>query len=368
MSGKSLGILAIVAAVLVGVAVFLSNRQPPAIQGINAPMFPDFETDINQASQVTITSPGSAVEINRKDNVWQIKQKGGYPATFHQVRQLLVGIAELTRIEPKTRNPKLYADIGVQDVGKKGSKATLIEVRDARGGTMAALLVGTERANRGNAATREYFVRRPDHRQSWLVSGNLILNASPKAWLKTQLLDIASKRIRKVTVKHPDGPQVTVYKDSPGAADYRLAGVPKDAKIKSAFTVNEIANTMGRLSVDDVFQPRDLHLADQPSLVATLETFDGLRLTLKAFNQLSGHTPSYVKLSAAYDAPLRGKAPADAKTAAQVKQEAAALDNAFKPWIYKLPPFQIGNIDKKPVDLVNEPKAAPRHPHRKPRK
>ena len=120
--------------------------------------------------------------------------------------------------------------------------------------------------------------------------------------------------------------------------------------------------------MDDVFQPQDLKLSEKPAFTATLETFDGLRVTLTAMTDKTDNKKHYVTLQAAYDPSLvkptkaddkgkdkskdKAKAKPVSKTPAQVKQEAQTLENKFKPWVYALPTFQISNIDKKMSDLV----------------
>jgi len=368
MSGKTLGILGLLTVVLVGLAVALSSHHPPAIQGVNQPLFPDLEKNINQAGGISIATPATTVHVIRKDNQWRVQEKHGYPAAISQVRQLLLGVGELTRLEPKTKNPSLYSEIDVRDITDKDSKAKLIEITDDGGKTMAKLLVGKEQPNKADPTVKEYFVRIPGEARSWLVSGNLIADPTTKRWLEPQLLDIEKRRIAKVTVKQASGDTVIVRKDSPDASDFRLADAPKDAAIKSAFTVNDIANTMGRLTVDDVFQPQDLKLSAKPAFISTLETFDGLRVTLTASADQADPKKRYVTLDAAYDASLvkpakpdgkdKSKARPAGKTPDQVKQEALDLETKFKPWVYALPPFQINNIDKKMSDLITVEKAA----------
>lgn len=375
MSGKSLGILAILAAILVGVAVYLSNRQPETIEGVDEPLFPGLESDINEVHHITIESAADTVNIVRKNDQWQVEERHDYPASVSQIRQLLIGIAGLRRIEPKTRNPKLYSEIGLRDVKDKDSKATLIEVENDHGGIMAALLVGTQQPDRGDPTRKEYFVRKKGEHQSWLVSGELLLESGPNRWLHPELLNIKTARIQKATVAHGSGQRITVFKHDPQATDFQLADLPKGARVKSTFTVNDIANTLGRLNVDDVFQPRDLMLSRKPSFTATLETFDGLRLTLKAYAHASSKKARYVKLTAGFDPTLaskEAKAGGDAKktaaykTPAEVKKEAQDLNTEFRQWIYKLPPFQLNNIDKRRSDLVADETGAKPHASKAP--
>ncbi len=368
MSGKTLGILGLLTLILVGLAAALSSRHPPAIQGANQPLFPDFEKNINRAAGISISTSATAVHVIRKDNQWQVREKHGYPAATSQVRQILFGIGELTRLEPKTKNPSLYSEINVEDITNKGSKAKLIEVTDDQGKTMAKVLVGKEQPDKADPSAKEYFVRIPGAAQSWLVSGNLIADATTKGWLDSQLLDIEKNRIEKVIVNQGSGDIVTLRKASPDATDFQIANMPKHATVKSAFTVNDIANSLSRLTVDDVFQPQDLKLSEKPAFTATLETFDGLRITLTALTDKADAKKRYVTLGAAYDASLikpvkpdskdKSKNKPAVKTPEQVKQEAQGLEKKFKPWVYALPAFQINNIDKKMSDLISVEKPA----------
>ena len=59
-----------------------------------------------------------------------VEEKGGYPADVAKVQQALLGLADLTFVEPKTRKPDLYPRLEVEDADKPGTKSTLVTVTD----------------------------------------------------------------------------------------------------------------------------------------------------------------------------------------------------------------------------------------------
>lgn len=356
LNTKTLGLLALLTLVMIGVAAVLSTREPDQPQGRDGPLFAGLHDRLNEVRRIIISAHDDTTTLVRSGNEWTVKEKANYPAALDRIRQLLLGIADLTRIEPKTSNPELYPQIHVASLAAPDSQARLVEILDDGGEPMARLLVGKERPGKGDPAQKDYFVRKPDERQSWLVAGRLITKPSPAKWLEPELLSIKSRRIHKVSVEHRSGEQLVVYKQSPTAEHFQVADLPPGAEIKSAFSVDTIATTMARLTLNDV-AARDTPAATggTPRFTARLETFDGLRVTMEVMEDSGGQ--HYAGLSAAFDESIITAASAQdngtpGRDGAAVEQEAEQLDSRFSPWLFRLPGFQINNIAKKPGELI----------------
>ena len=67
-------------------------------------------------------SPGSVCRAARPRSIsrrstdsWAVVEKGNYPAAQGKMRQLLLGLADLTLVEPKTERPELFARLDLDD-------------------------------------------------------------------------------------------------------------------------------------------------------------------------------------------------------------------------------------------------------------
>ena len=77
---------------------------------------------------------------------WVVVEKGNYPADEARMRRLLLGLADLTLVEPKTERPELFARLDLDD--PSNGKSTLVALQDRTGKTVAELIVGKTRPDR----------------------------------------------------------------------------------------------------------------------------------------------------------------------------------------------------------------------------
>ncbi len=375
MSAKSLGILLALTAVAVIAALFLAQEKRDGIPAKGQPVFPELLDRINDVREVTVTTATGTVTVARTGDTWVVKEKDDYYAAMDKVRSVVIGLAELTILEPKTKNPEHYAKLGVQDVIVEGSAATQVTLRATEGAVLAAVLVGKREPSRADSTRDEVYVRKADEAQTWLAIGRVRPEQAPLGWIDRQILNIDTQRVRQVRVTHPDGHTILLRKAKPGELDFRLLGVPKRAEVRSQFSVNNIADTMAHLTLDDVQRREDVTLPRKGRLTARLETFDGLRVTLTMVEQEGRHRAT---LSAEFDGALVRKPPdagekdeqredkseqqpaasdeaaAKLKAPEVVQQEAEALNQRLGGWVYVLPGFRAETIATRAETLVKK--------------
>ncbi len=376
MSAKSLGILLAVTALAVAAALFLAQDNRDGIPARGQPVFPELKERINQVSEIEVVTASSAVTIARHGDVWVVKEKHDYRAAMDKVRSVVIGLAELAVLEPKTKNPEHHAKLGLRDVTAEGSQATQVTLKDGEGAALASVLIGNRNASRADSSRDEIYLRQADEPQTWLAIGRVRPEEAPIGWIDRQILDIDTQRVRQVRVTHPDGHTVLLRKAKPADLDFKLLGVPTKAKIRSQFSVNNIADTMAHLTLDDV-QPRgNATLPKKGRLTVQLETFDGLRVTLTMVEQDGRHQAT---LSAEFDRTLvqqlspgseeKGeqegegtgrKAASSDDAAAKLKdpkavhQEANTLNEQLAGWVYVLPSFRAETLATRTESLIKK--------------
>src|SRR5207253_4243403 len=147
----------------------------------------------------------SALELTfvRDGDGWLVAEKGNYPAAAGKVRQIVLGMADLAFVEPKTQKADLYPRLELDDPGK--AKSTLVTLKDKSGAVLAELIIGKRRFDRLGAGNDGIYIRKPSDAQAWLARGSLEFSDQLASWLDRRVLDLPEKRIAKVTLTQPDG-------------------------------------------------------------------------------------------------------------------------------------------------------------------
>ena len=397
MKANTLGILAAITIIVIGIAVFLNQETTKPLSQGRGLVFPELMAKINDVTELTIESTGETVILVRQEHRWGVKEKDHYPAALDKVKSALVGISELRFREPKTNNPDLYEKLGLQDQTKEGSRSTLIMIRTNQNQEAAKLLIGDQRPAKENPSLSEIYVRKPDDPQTWLVTGKLQIERTVTEWLDQDILALSGSRVQRVRVTHPDGESLTVEKTSPDALDFQIADMPKGYQVQSQFNVNNVINSLATLTLDDVKKEESIESEGKAGVNAVLETFDGLQVTVQALvegekvygkigaefvpslvykveepeskgeqedqGQDKKAEPAKTKPSTEDNTTETGEAKdQDQKTsepvkpkmksAEEVKEEATTMNKKFEGWIFELPKFKVDIFSKKKEDLI----------------
>lgn len=374
---KRLSTAAIIAAILIIVTMFVAKREEPGSPPTGQPVLPELKAAINDVTELSVATQSGVITLHRQEDAWRVKEKHDYPADVGTVRETLIGLAELETIEPKTRKPELYKKLGLQDVEAEGSLSTGVTLKDATGNTLAAAIIGNDRPAKGKNGYKETFIRKAGDPQTWLVEGRLTVEKNSGAWLDKELVQIETKRVRRLTVTHLDETRLVVEKARPADLDYQLADLPEGLEIQSQFTVNNIVSTVTSLSLEDVKPRSEIPFDGQRVVAAVFETFDGLQGTVQL---LPKDEKNYVTISAMFNpdliwkpepekesVPQAGEQPEaetqdkeeaaepeqpEIKPEAEVKAEIEALNKRVADWVYTIPKFRADTLLKKPQDLL----------------
>ena len=282
-----------------------------------------------------LTRGATKMDFAQIGKEWVLVEKGNYPAAPGKIRQVLLALADLTLIEPKTRRTELYPRLDVDDPAN--GKATLVSVQDKSGETVAELIVGKRRYDRLGAGNDGVYVRKPGDDRAWLARGSLDLGGDPQSWLDRRILDIPDKRIASVSLTGADGKTLVISRTAPDA-EFGVQGAPADAKVKSAAVIGEPATALETLDLDDVKPAADMPVPDSGVATAAYTTFDGLTVHLRLFER---DKTNWV----AIDATGNGAAEAESKK----------LDDKVLRWTYAIPAFKANMLRTKLADLIEPP-------------
>lgn len=352
-SKRGLALLAVVTGVVVIAAVMSKREYGPAPDELTGPYLPELLGQANEIERVVIRTAAGRVTLQRVDGAWRVTEKGGYPAATERVRELVLGLARLQRVEAKTSNPALYEKLGLRDLTENGARSTLVQLLGADDTSLATIVLGNRKTSPIDPGKVQLYVRTPGEAQTWLVEGSLPAARETLDWIDRQLLDLAPNQIRSVEVRHPDGEVLRLERATPEAMDLVLADLEPGEEVESAFVVNNVANSLTRLSLDDVRRFEQPALSAGERSEVRVETFGGLRVEA-AVARLEEET--LVSLTAVPGVPYEGTEGMEQNKVAEGEQDAAEqarrLNRRWDGWLFVIGDDQLGDVLVRRSDLL----------------
>ncbi len=360
--------LVVITAAAVAAAMW-SQRPDTPVAAKGDLLFPGLIDKVNDVKTIAVRSADAALTIEAKGDGWVVAEKAAYPAQIDEVRALLVGAAELKRVEPKTTKAALFAKLELSDPGE-GKESIGYTMKDANDTPIAKLIVGKRRLISSSVTSDQYYVRIPSENQAWLVEGLIPKHRVATDWLRSTIVQIDRERVHRTTVWHPDGTMVRTVKTAPGDASFTLMGLTAGQQIDSDYNVHALATTLADLSLNDV-ATADAIDTSKPDIRVRLETFDGLVIELTSgakgehvFFLLHAHVDESMPKLLGVEAgmtdekadELRKKALAALKSPEDVKKEAGEYNAQWAGWAYRVPTYNLESMRRRIPDLVKAEK------------
>lgn len=265
-----LSLLAATALLSFGLAEAALRRQTADISSVRnpTPLFEDFSVQQNAATDIWVTTRSGRVHMNfLPSRGWVLADRSNYPVPFELVREILVSLGTMQRIEPKTAMTAWFSYVGIDD--PSDGDGLEIAANDGRGTPLADVIVG-KRVNRGDGRMAA-FARKGAETQSWLVTSPFDLRAAFVGWFRTPLFGADMPRFAEISFYPVRHTPISLFRTTPQSAfQPRSAGsawsslLPRDAEtLLASMTVQ---NAEPRL--DMAFASRCPHVL--------LRSFDGL--------------------------------------------------------------------------------------------
>lgn len=266
-------LLAVLAAVVVWRGDRDVSRPPPGELAL-----PGFADKLATLDFLRLRRGNVIINLKRVGNQWTVVDKGGYPADQERVRKLLLQLAELELVEPKTDRPELLARLDLDDPANGNS--TLVTAGDRNGGLAGQIIIGRARPSDIEGGEAGVYVRKPDSDQAWLARGSFTLGGGALAWLDRRIMNISPAQVASVVLTAPDDDAVVVAR---GSADqpFAIDGLVPDAKPKPDEALAAPAGALEALTFDDVKPAAEQPIPGDGSATAAFTTFDGLVVGLR---------------------------------------------------------------------------------------
>ncbi|MGR9091135.1 MAG: DUF4340 domain-containing protein [Gammaproteobacteria bacterium] len=358
-------IIALATALIVIAAWQTSREKAPTTKIQSESLYPGLVDQVNDVTDITIRSTQATTELSRKAGKWVVANRDNYPATFANVKNTLLNVANSTVVEKKTSKPEHYAQLGVADIDDANSKAVLVEIDAGPDQVLASLLVGNERsASQMNA--RQYYVRKADAAGALLVEGELNVSAQPQDWMNTDVVNVATERVRKVTITAGDDSAVVVSKEKPADNFFSLENVPNGFTAKSRSIISSLGAVLLDVKFENVAAASKVD-DSEPVSTAEIRTFDGLVVNVSRYAIADEH---FVRFEFDFDpAGVEQPEPAATDEATEadendepqdtaegnepsVEDEAVILNEKTAKWIYALPDYKNRMLEKRFDDMI----------------
>src|SRR4029077_6801040 len=133
--------------------------------------------NLGEVASVGLKRSGLELTFVRDGDGWLVVEKGNYPAAAGKVRQIVLGMADLALVEPKSQKADLYPRLEVDDPGK--GKSPLVALKDKSGATLGEMIIGKRRYDRLGAGNDGIYIRKPGDAQAWLPPGSPQISRPP---------------------------------------------------------------------------------------------------------------------------------------------------------------------------------------------
>ena len=107
---------------------------------IGAKLLPDLK--IADIAEVRLQDPKHQVALARKEKHWIVQERGGDPASFQEISDLMIKLAELKVTQAEQVGESLWPRVDLADPAKGAGGGTLVEFKDASGKVQASLVLG----------------------------------------------------------------------------------------------------------------------------------------------------------------------------------------------------------------------------------
>jgi hypothetical protein len=343
--GRSLWILGAACALAVAAALWSHRRPPPEPVEGGGLALPGLAARVNDAAEIVDTHAGETFSVKLDGDRWVVPEKSAYPADPAAVRSLLVGLAELKKLERKTRNAELHPQLGLDDPSAPGSTAVHLAVKSAGGDVLAAFKLGTRRAAKVDPGLTEAYFLEDGGGEAWLVEGRVGDIDKATDLLDRRLAEIDASRIKQVSIEHPGDVPVTIRKESQADRSFTIADAPEGHEANQ-YAVDDIGRALQDLELTDVMAASAVPAWEARQSVE-FTTFDGLEVRMEVMPQ-EGADPRIRLSAAAVPATELGEGVDPAKA----QEEAAALSARWANWVFVVPDYRISAVVKKRSDLL----------------
>ncbi len=323
----ALAVLAVLAAA--GAAVVLSERAAWTAADSRAGQKVIAGLRLSEVAEIAILDPAGELHLARGEAGWSVRERAGFAAETDRIAALLVKLAELKIVqsEPLPESQRARLEL-LESKDKAAGAGTLIELKDAKGGSLGRLLLGKKivksspvaSLSRGETEATGRYLTAGGEAGTMLAVGEPLteVESKPELWLVKDLLRVDGA---KSISSSKDGRQRWSVTRETESADWKFAGSKEKPDLQKA---TDLASSLGWVNlVDVVADPVKADTGLDHAIVIRADTFDGISYTLTVGNKAGDNY--YVRVAVAGE-PRKTRTPAKGEKA----EDKAKNDKEFE--------------------------------------
>ena len=341
MTTNKLISLTAVAVVLAGLAYYSnSSRKVKTPTQSGKPVLAGF--DLSEVSKLEAgLSGGKKLVLEGSDTGWVIKSLFGYPADIVKIRENLLALKDLK--------------IGHVATGKKLGSATLVDLQNAAGKSLATLRLGGKHMRQPAGEMEQFgggggfpdgrYVSAAGADTVFLVKETLdAFDGDPKSWADTQIVSLPAADLTAIELAGKGQTSKLTKKDGAWALDGLTA--------KEEFDTSKsygVESALSSLNFNTVADPAltDDQLGIATGAVYTVTLKSGERYIAKVGNAMEAGTDRAFKISGTFT-----PAGTNATENAALTKKIEAFNAKIGKWTYVIPSYNAENMTKTRADLV----------------
>jgi hypothetical protein len=284
---------------------------------------------IADVAEIAIRDTSGEVHLVRGQAGWSVRERADFPADTDRVAAVLVKLAEMKVVqsEPLIESQRARLEL-VEPKEKAPGAGTVLDLKDAKGGSLGRLLLGKKILKsppaaspaRGEPEATGRYVTAGGDAGTMLAVGDPLtqVESKPEAWLVKDL--VRAEGVKSVSASKDGKPRWKVTRESE-SLDWKLAGSSERPDLQKA---TDLASSLGWVNlVEVVAEPAKANTGLDHAVVINAETFDGLGYTLKIGERVGDNY--YVGVSIAGE-PRKTRTPAKGEKA----EDKAKNDKEFE--------------------------------------
>ncbi len=327
MPSRGLFILAIITVTTVSVCWYVVDKRYQTVaykKQAGGLVFPEFQHQITKIADIEVTRSSGKFVLSRHKGIWSNMGIGGFPAIPTRVEGVILAIAGLKYIAPKTNRSRLYRQLEVEDVTTT-AKSTRLTFRDVVGTVLVDIIVGK---SKNTLNQQGVYLRLPGDTRAWLAEGSLNVRYDAPDWSDRAVVDFDADSLTALTISKSNGETLSLHREHPQDQELTLNNLAAGAVIAHQHQISYLAGLLQELNLMDAKRAKEYPLKTTLSFEAVAHHKQHLVVTLRA-DELMQDGSVWVHV----DAQLAD----DSQTSNFARQEVARIQSKFNGWRIRLP-------------------------------
>jgi hypothetical protein len=332
----ALAALAVLAAL--GAAVVFSDRSAWTSADSRAGQKAIPGLRLSEVAEIAIRDSSGELHLVRGGTGWSVPERAGFAAETDRIAALLVKLAELKIVqsEPLHESQRARLEL-VEPKDKAAGAGTVIELKDAKGGSLGRLLLGKKivksspvasSLSRGETEATGRYLTGGDA-GTMLAVGEPLTEVESRSdqWLVKDLLRVDGA---KSISSSKDGKARWSVTRETESADWKFAGSKEKPDLQKA---TDLASSLGWVNLVDIVTDPKADTGLDHAIVIKADTFDGLSYMLRIGKRAGDNY--YVQVTAAGE-PRKTRTPAKGEKAEDKAKNDKGFDERRKKLLEQL--------------------------------